>query len=461
MAAEFVISRADGSQRKVSGYKYRAPHASAKPYAAASSTVKALPPKVDLRSHLTPVEDQGQLSSCVANAVAGAYEYLVKRHNEEDYGVSRLFIYYNARAKEGDVTEDEGSVIADAIQGLREDGACSEETWPYDEDQVNEEPSEDAYTEGKSFLVEDMQLVPLKLEGWKAALAEGYPIIFGMSLFDSFDKQKKKGMVPTPSSKEASRASHSGHSMLCVGYSDPDEVFIIRNSWGTDWGDEGYCYIPYDYLMNKKYNDGDCWIIRQLENLDVYATTRGDDESLIGDLDSEIAKMSDEDYQEMLEAMGKLHLETRLAIIFLACAGSDGDVTDEELKGIEEYVEALLEELDSNYEAGKVLAHAKKHLDLRTVDQSIKLFGEHVPQTMLASMEHSLREIVGSDDATEEEDAFLAKLVEAWQVDESDAQEDDDEEDDDEEDDDEEDDDEEDDDTEAEPAKEAPKKKKP
>jgi hypothetical protein len=426
MASDYVIARADGSQRKVSGYRFRAPHPSAKRYAAGESTVKSLPAKVDLRGHLTPVEDQGQLSSCVANAVAGAYEYLVKRHAEKDYGVSRLFVYYNARAKEGEVTEDGGSVIADAIQSLREDGACSEETWPYDADQVNEEPSQEAYDEAKNFLVEDMQLVPVKIEAWKNALAEGYPIVFGLGLYDSFDKQKKKGLVPMPSPKEAARASHAGHSMLCVGYSDPDQVFIVRNSWGTDWGDQGYCYIPYQYLMNAKYNDGDSWIIRQLQNLDVDSGTWShDDASLIGDFDSEIAKMSDEDYHEMLEAMGKLHLETRLALIFLACAGADGDVTEEELQGITEYVGKMLEDLDSSYDADKVLRHALKHVDERTIEQSIHLFGEHVPSTMLASMLRSLREIVGGDDASDEEDAFLDRLVEAWQIDEGDEEGDD------------------------------------
>jgi hypothetical protein len=99
------------------------------------------------RTHsMTAVENQGELMSCVANAVAGAYEYLVKRHQgEEAYDVSRLFVYYNARAKEGPVNEDSGSYIADAISSLGEFGACSEETWCYDPQQVNAEPSADAY----------------------------------------------------------------------------------------------------------------------------------------------------------------------------------------------------------------------------------------------------------------------------------------------------------------------------
>lgn len=111
-------------------------------------------------------------------------------------------------------------------------GACSENTWPYEIDKYSEQPPEEAYEEAANFVVEDMQLVPVSLDAWKQALAEGHPIIFGLSLFNSFDAQRKPGLVPAPTPSEVSRESHSGHAMLCVGYSDPDKVFIVRNSWG-------------------------------------------------------------------------------------------------------------------------------------------------------------------------------------------------------------------------------------
>jgi hypothetical protein len=416
-----VFTRPDGTQHKLSGYRYRAPHASAKRYAAEDSGVAKLPPKVDLRPQMTPVEDQGHLSSCVANAVAGAYEYLVKQHRGDDaYDVSRLFVYYNARAKEGAVKEDGGSIIADAVTSLKEKGACSEATWPYQEARVNTKPSAAAYEEAAGFLVEDEALVPTTLDDWRHALAEGYPIVFGISLYESFDRQKKKGVVPMPSSTEASRASHGGHSMLCVGYSDPDEAFIVRNSWGTDWGDQGYCFMPYEYLMNEKFNDGDSWMIRQVESVPENEANWGDDESLIGDFDTEFAKMSDEDHHAMMEAMGNVHLETRMALIFLNAAAADGDVSDEELVGIAAYLKDMLEQLGSPYDAAKVIRiAAKRGDDTKLLQESILLFAEHVPQTMLASMLRSLREIVGTDEVSDEEEAFLAMLVEAWQVDDT------------------------------------------
>ncbi len=128
---EFLFKRADGSSNVAKGYKMSTPKPGTKKFAA-SSKVSKLPPKVDLRKHLTKVENQQNIGSCTANAVAGAYEYLVKKHKGSDsYDVSRLFIYYNAREIDGSVDEDAGCVIASAIQSLQDKGACSEKTWPY------------------------------------------------------------------------------------------------------------------------------------------------------------------------------------------------------------------------------------------------------------------------------------------------------------------------------------------
>ena len=72
--------------------------------------------------------------------------------------------------------------------------------------------------------------------------------------------------------------------------------------------------------------------------------------------------------------------------------------------------------MDSNYEAEKVLRYALKKLSEETVQESIELFAEHVPQTLLASILRSMREIVGVDDVSAEEEEFLGALVQAWQV---------------------------------------------
>jgi hypothetical protein len=416
----FTFTQADGSSRAVLGYRYQPPKAAAKRYTAAAR-VSRLPPKVDLRAFMSPVEDQQNTNSCAANATAGAYEYLVKRHLGEDaYDVSRLFIYYNARAvDEPDAIEDEGSVLQSVIESLKEHGACSEETWPFEADVVNDAPSDDAYAEASQFLIEDTELVPTNLEAWKMALAEGHPIIFGVKLFSSFDKQRKAGLVPVPSASEAGRESHGGHAMLCVGYSDPDQVFIVRNSWGPAWGDKGYCYVPYRYLMNEEYNFGDSWIIKRIDVLPPDEETWADDEeSVLEDVSSVLAGLDEETYAALLERMGDVPLEVRLSLVFLHAAGADGDLSDGELQATAEHITPVLEQLGSRQSAEKVLRNAVRRLDDEALlEETIDILGETFSPEVLASIASELQDIVGSDDdVSEEEQSFVDVVIERWQI---------------------------------------------
>jgi uncharacterized tellurite resistance protein B-like protein len=412
----FVINRADGDSRRVSGYRAASRRDGAQSFKAAGK--QALPPKVDLRAHMTNVEDQSGLNSCVANAVVGAYEYLARRSGgDESIDVSRLFVYYNARARQGIEGEDEGSEIVDAIESLKEFGACSEETWPYEEDLVNDEPDEGAYEEASQFLVEDMQRVPTKLEVWKQALAEGYPVIFALKLYGSFDKHKKRGLVPLPGKSEAGRAEHGGHAMLCVGYSDPDKLFIVRNSWGTDWGDDGYCYIPYDYLMSDNFNYDDSWIIRQVEPLIFDEETWGDEESLLDDMQTVLSDMSEEDYEALIEDLGDVPLETRFAQLMLVAANADGEISDDELDGLTEFLETILETIGSDLSAKKVLRHAKRLIGDRALfKNTIKMFNRHFSKEALAGFADQIAAVAAADGVTEEEVDLLNSLIKSWQI---------------------------------------------
>ncbi|MDC3961439.1 C1 family peptidase [Polyangium jinanense] len=417
----FNFTQADGSSRAVVGYRYAPPKAAAKRYVAGRGNVSRLPPKVDLRPFMSPIEDQKATNSCAANATAGAYEYLVKRHLGEDaYDVSRLFIYYNGRAVDDpENIQDEGSVLQSVIASLKEHGACSEETWAFDPEAVNEQPSDEAYQEAAQFRIEDTELVPTNLEAWKMALAEGHPIIFGVKLFSSFDKHKKAGLVPVPTSRETGRESHGGHAMLCVGYSDPDQVFIVRNSWGPEWGDKGYCYIPYRYLMNEEYNFGDSWIIKRIDVLPPDEETWSDDEeSVLEDVSSVLAQLDEDEYAGLLESMGDVPLDVRLALLFLRAAGADGDIADDELRATAEHITPVLEQLGSRQSAEKVLRNALRRLDdEQLVEETIEVLGEVFSQEVLASIASQLQEIVGSDDdVSEEEQAFVDAVVERWQI---------------------------------------------
>lgn len=229
---------------------------------------KELPPKVDLRPFLSPVEEQVG-NSCVANAFAGAYEYLATRELGQSGDVSRLFIYYNARAAQGEEGEDCGSQMDNAIEGLKQYGACLEDMWPNDEGAIIECPSDDAYTHGANFTITKAEFIETTLDAWRGALAEGHPIAFALNTFDSFDEAtENKGRVPMPKKSDNVRETHGWHAMLCVGYLDKDEMFVVRNSWSPKWGDKGYCYIPYKYVMDKELNGNDSWIIKGVSDLD-------------------------------------------------------------------------------------------------------------------------------------------------------------------------------------------------
>lgn len=159
-----LINRTTGQTIKFGGFQ---PANGKKPpnsqkYSSDRFQSEQLPPRVDLRPYMTPVENQSQLSSCVANSMAGAYEYLAKRATGNAGDVSRLFIYYNARVYENS-KEDAGCMIVSAIQVLQEHGACSEATWGYEEAQVNVQPHDAAYEEARNFLVQEAQEIECDL----------------------------------------------------------------------------------------------------------------------------------------------------------------------------------------------------------------------------------------------------------------------------------------------------------
>jgi len=225
-----------------------------------------IPGYVDFRDYMSPVENQKSLKSCAANAVVSCCEYFYNRATNEFKDLSRLFVYYNARFKSSTHDQDSGSAIFDCIESLmvNESGLCAESVWPYNENSVNARPANKAYEEGKKFQALEVCNVETNLDSLRGCLAEGYPVVFGLKLFNSFQNVGGKGIVPMPISDEMSHDKHGLHAMLCVGYSDIDRYFIVKNSWGNEWGDKGYCYIPYEYLCNKDLNINTSFIIKKI-----------------------------------------------------------------------------------------------------------------------------------------------------------------------------------------------------
>lgn len=221
-----------------------------------------LPGTVDLREHLTRVEDQGQLGSCTANAIAAAVEYLEKRVAGQSRHVSRLFVYYMERVLTNTVHNDSGGRLRDGMKVINKHGVCEEKLWPYIPSHWRSEPSEEAIQAAKQHIIDEYQRVPVNTHAMKACLAEGYPFVFSIKLYPTFELFHR-GKIPLPHESDQSTGSHA---MLCVGYSDADNCFMIRNSWGPSWGDGGYAYIPYEYLGSDRFTN-DCWMVKRGHNL--------------------------------------------------------------------------------------------------------------------------------------------------------------------------------------------------
>jgi C1A family cysteine protease len=150
-----------------------------------------------------------------ANAVAGIYEYLIKKSTKQHIDVSRLFIYYNARRKEKEKENlpiriaDEGATITSTIDTIKELGTCVEANWPYLKAIVNEKPTRDIYHKAKELTVTEALEIPVDLYYMKSCLAQGFPFLFGIQLYESFNKAaSNRGVVPVPKASMAARAVH-------------------------------------------------------------------------------------------------------------------------------------------------------------------------------------------------------------------------------------------------------------
>ena len=219
------------------------------------ASVEQLPAAVDLRSKCPPVYDQGALGSCTANAIAGNIGFI-----EAGFVASRLFIYYNERRMEGTVKTDSGAQIRDGIKSVASDGTCPESMWPYNIGKFASKPWCWCYKNA----AKDKVVQYLRVNGLqeiKSCLAAGFPVIFGFTVYESFESQKvaSTGILDMPGANES---AVGGHAVLCVGYDDISQRVIVRNSWGADWGIQGYFTMPYAYISNPSLAD-DMWTIRK------------------------------------------------------------------------------------------------------------------------------------------------------------------------------------------------------
>jgi C1A family cysteine protease len=224
----------------------------------------AFPPAVDLRTSCSTIEDQGRLGSCTANALAGALEFLELKDGMSFRDLSRLFIYYNERLLEHSVHVDSGAMLRDGIKTLAKQGVCTEQKWPYVLSKFDKRPPASCYQEAKEYQITAYERI-ITLDEMLACLAEGFPFVFGFSVYESFETADvtRTGKVPMPQPEERVLG---GHAVMAVGYNDVEKRFIVRNSWGTKWGMKGYFTMPFAYLADRGLSD-DFWTIRRGENV--------------------------------------------------------------------------------------------------------------------------------------------------------------------------------------------------
>lgn len=226
-------------------------------------------PSVDLSGDpsMPPIWNQRRLGSCTAQSVCGAFVFAKAKLNPTDpmFDPSHLFVYYWERVMIGTVDTDSGAMIRDGFKVINKIGVAPNDDWPYVVETFEGPPPEGSVQhalEAQSLLYQRLHkdLVTLK-----AALVLGYPFSFGFSVYESMlsDEVAETGVVPMPDRDEEVLG---GHAVLGVGYDDSSERFLVRNSWGEEWGlpdNPGYCTMPYEFVTGPSASD--MWMVTVTE----------------------------------------------------------------------------------------------------------------------------------------------------------------------------------------------------
>ena len=226
-----------------------------------------LPSSIDLRPECPPVYNQGQLGSCTANALSGAFDFDRKKEGKDFMSPSRLFIYWNERDMEGTVSSDAGAMIRDGVKVLLKIGTPPETDWPYDIGNFTVKPSAHAFNDAEKNLALQYQRILRPANDpshdMLVCLASGYPFVSGITVYESFESEEAAttGVISIPAKSERILG---GHAIVVVGFDMDKQLFICRNSWGDGWGDHGYFYLPFAYLEDTSLSS-DQWLIRTVE----------------------------------------------------------------------------------------------------------------------------------------------------------------------------------------------------
>ena len=248
-----------------------------------------LPIVVDNRAHCTPIRDQGRLGSCVAFSCCGMYEYLEKKTHGKFIEGSELFVYKMARYVmklhgESDGTGDTGAYLRSGVGALAHFGMPPEVSDPYEIDKFDNIPGPEIFSIAKDYqILKYFRLDPYtepqkNLDLIRSWLAKGFATVFGFSCYNSvLNQAETTGAIPYPTTQDT---ISGGHAVVTVGYDNNKVIsnsdngksttgaFLIRNSWSENWGEKGYGWIPYEYLLSGQGLAQDFWCVIKMEWLD-------------------------------------------------------------------------------------------------------------------------------------------------------------------------------------------------
>jgi hypothetical protein len=218
-----------------------------------------LPSNVDLTAQLGDVLNQGQMNSCGPNALEKILASARYRQGLPPRPESRLFIYYNTRLLMGQTAVDQGVDNRSLLKAVAKYGICGETLWPYNPAAWPQRPPDLAYVEGAKEVISSYAALRQDLATMKAALAAGFPFLFGFAVYESMLSAAvaASGDIPLPLRTETLQG---GHDIVICGYDDGAKRFRFRNSWGADWGQGGNGTIPYEYATNGDLS-ADFWVV--------------------------------------------------------------------------------------------------------------------------------------------------------------------------------------------------------